>query len=78
MKYAIVKDGVCENVIVADAEYAAKIGAVEIPEGFGKGDLFDGKDWAHPELEETADPQADTDAMLVDHEMRLTMLELGI
>lgn len=23
-------------------------------------------------------PQADTDAMLVDHEMRLTMMELGI
>ena len=27
---------------------------------------------------EVIDPQADTDAMLVDHEMRLTMLELGI
>ena len=32
-----------------------------------------------PEPEpEIIDPQADTDAMLVDHEMRLTMLELGI
>lgn len=28
------------------------------------------------EVEEPIDPQADTDAMLVDHEYRLTMLEL--
>lgn len=27
---------------------------------------------------ETVDPQADTDAMLIDHEYRLTMLELGL
>lgn len=27
---------------------------------------------------EEADPQADTDAMLVDHEYRLTLLELGV
>lgn len=27
---------------------------------------------------EITDPQADTDAMLVDHEYRLTMLELGL
>ena len=31
-----------------------------------------------PEPEDVPDPQADTDAMLIDHEMRLTMLELGI
>lgn len=32
-----------------------------------------------PEPEpEVIDPQADTDAMLVDHEMRLTVLELGL
>ena len=29
-----------------------------------------------PEPEENIDPQADTDAMLVDHEYRLTILEL--
>ena len=49
MKFAIVKNGICENIIVAGAEYAAKIGAVEIPEGFGIGDVFDGESWEHPE-----------------------------
>jgi hypothetical protein len=30
------------------------------------------------EVEETPSPQDDTDAMLIDHEYRLTMLELGL
>lgn len=35
---------------------------------------------ANPEVEEedTSTPQDDTDAMLIDHEYRLTLLELGI
>lgn len=35
---------------------------------------------AHPEVEpeEYVDPQEDTDAMLVDHELRISMLELGL
>lgn len=41
------------------------------------------KDWQkQTELEaatvEASDPQADTDAMLIDHEYRLTLLELGL
>lgn len=31
-----------------------------------------------PEPEPVPDPQDDTDAMLVDHELRITMLELGL
>ena len=31
-----------------------------------------------PEPEPEADPQADTDAMLVDHELRISMLEIGL
>lgn len=31
-----------------------------------------------PGPEPEPDPQADTDALLVDHEMRITMLELGV
>lgn len=31
-----------------------------------------------PGPEPLPDPQADTDALLVDHEMRITMLELGV
>ena len=73
-----------ECLLIADvsaekaAALAAEIGAVDIPDGFGIGDIFDGEKWQHCKVEENVDPQADTDAMLVDHEMRLTMLELGI
>jgi len=45
MEYAIVEDGVVGNVIVSDAEFAAGIGAVLLPDGFGIGDFFDGMTW---------------------------------
>ena len=40
MRYGIIKDGLVVNVIEADEEYAAKIGAVVMPEGSGKGDTY--------------------------------------
>ncbi len=43
--YAIVKNGVVENVIVSEAPFAVRIGAVLLPEGFGMGDKFDGRAW---------------------------------
>lgn len=54
MDYAIVKEGVCVNVIVSEAAFAEQIGAVPLAEGYGIGDLFDGSKWtkaAMPELE---------------------------
>lgn len=49
MKYAIIKDGVCVNIIVASAEYAEKAGAVELVEGYGIGDIYDNGIWLHSE-----------------------------
>lgn len=60
---------------------------LQCPEGFGIGDFYDKASGAwtkkpQPEPPEPpepeADPQADTDALLMDMEYRLTMLELGI
>ena len=78
MKYGIIKNERCVNVIMASADFAASIGAVEVPAGFGIDDFFDGQTWSKSEPEPVVDVQADTDAMLVDHEFRLTLLELGV
>jgi len=43
--YAINENGVVTNVIEADAEFAATIGAIPLPEGFGIGDFYDGAEW---------------------------------
>jgi hypothetical protein len=42
LKYAIVKNGIIENVIVADAAFieAQNLDAIECPEGFGVGDGY--------------------------------------
>lgn len=45
MRYAIIENGICANVIIADAVFAAQIGAVELPEGFGIGDSYNGAEW---------------------------------
>lgn len=43
MEYAIVKDGVVVNAIISDSEFAESIGAIEMPAGFGIGDIYDGE-----------------------------------
>ena len=40
MRYGIIKDGICQNVIVSELEFAKKIGAVEVPKGYGIGDWY--------------------------------------
>lgn len=49
MRYAIVKDGVCVNAIEADETFAESIGAIDLPDGYGPGDLFDGYTWTKTE-----------------------------
>lgn len=47
---------------------------------FEDGEIIDvgkGEQTGHPSPAWLPDPQADTDAMLVDHEFRLALLELG-
>ncbi|MDL2288259.1 hypothetical protein LJC32_02640 [Oscillospiraceae bacterium OttesenSCG-928-F05] len=38
MRYAVIEEGICTNVIEADGAFAAEIGAVPLPEGYGIGD----------------------------------------
>ena len=45
MKYAIIENHICVNVIVADEAFATKIGAVPLPDGYGIGDSYDGGVW---------------------------------
>lgn len=79
MKYAIVENGVCVNVIMARTDFAASIGAVELPDGYGIGDTYTDGVWSHPEPPEPEPTAADDlEAMAVDHEYRLTLLELGL
>ena len=48
MRYAILSGNTVSNVIVADAEFAASIGAVECPDEAGIGWSYDGKTWSAP------------------------------
>lgn len=67
MDYAVVQDNIIVNIIVVDGD-PSELGAVPLPKGKGIGDKFD----------DIPAPQEDTDAMMVDHEYRLTLLELGV
>jgi hypothetical protein len=46
MRYAEVKNGTCVNVIVADPAFATPMGLVELPDGYGVNDIYDGE-WRH-------------------------------
>ncbi|MDO4581971.1 MAG: hypothetical protein Q4B96_05260 [Bacillota bacterium] len=69
-RYAKIEDGVCVNIIVADAEFAAAYGYIELAEGMGIGDSFDGTTWTkapQPELPDVPDvPDVPVEASLED------------
>lgn len=68
------------NVILAEDEFAAEIGAVEIPEEFGIGDIYADGDWSKAETKEPViAPTAEDDlaALLIDLAYRTTLLELN-
>lgn len=72
MRYLMIEDGVIANIIVCgDDETAARFGAIPSYEGAQIGETY-----APPPPEPTE--SEDTAALLVDHEYRLTLLELGI
>ena len=58
MRYAIIKDGICVNAIESEETFAKSIGAINLPDGYGPGDLFDGYAWTKAEQsdQETAFP----------------------
>lgn len=72
MNYCIVNDeNVIENIIVADEEFAESIRAKPSYDGATIGAAYNPP---------APDPtwNEDVDAMLVDHELRLSMVELGL
>ena len=72
MNYCIVNnENIIENIIVADKTFADSIGAKEWYDGAAIGDTYNPP---------APDPtwNEDVDAMLVDHELRLSMVELGL
>lgn len=72
MRYAILSGDTVTNVIVAEAEFAASIGAVECPEGVGIGWTYDGTTWAAPAPVPTPVP---TSASM--RQARLALLQAG-
>lgn len=40
MRYAIIENEICVNIVVSDAAFAAQMGFVELPDEFGIGDRF--------------------------------------
>ena len=72
MNYCIVNDeNIIENIIVADKEFAESIGAKPSYDGASIGKAYN-----PPAPKPTWNE--DVDAMLVDHELRLSMVELGL
>lgn len=72
MNYCIVNDeNIIENIIVADETFAESIGAKPSYDGASIGEAYNPP---------APDPtwNEDVDAMLVDHELRLSMVELGL
>jgi len=45
MRYAIVENGIVTNTIFSEPDFAAKIDAIELPDGYGIGDNWNGETW---------------------------------
>lgn len=72
MNYCIVNDeNIIENIIVADETFAESIGAKPSYDGATIGAAY------NPPVPKPTWNE-DVDAMLVDHELRLSMVELGL
>ena len=72
MNYCIVNDeNIIENIIVSDETFAESIGAKPSYDGAAIGEAYN-----PPPPDPTWNE--DVDAMLVDHELRLSMVELGL
>lgn len=45
MRYAVIKDGICVNIVVSDASFAKEMGFVALADGYGIGDYFFDGHW---------------------------------
>jgi hypothetical protein len=73
MRYAIIKNTICANIIKAEPEFAQKIGAVEIPDGYGIGDRYIDGVWEKGEVPKS-DPTAEERLSALESAM-LVMME---
>lgn len=48
MRYAIIQEGVCVNIVKSDAVFAQTMGWIPLPDGFGIGDRLTGGTFSHP------------------------------
>lgn len=55
--YAEIENNICTNVVVANEEFADKMGFVFCEDGFGIGDIYENGAWSHPEPPEPIPPQ---------------------
>ena len=66
MRYAVIENSICVNVIVAEPDFAKEIGAVEILDGYGIGDIYSDGEWSKaPEPEPQPEPGGDTESRLI-------------
>lgn len=72
MRYAQISDGVVANSVLAEPEYAAQMGWVELPESAGIGWLFDGHTFSPPPLPPPVVPSS-----VAMRQARLSLLEAG-
>jgi hypothetical protein len=72
MRYAILSGITVSNVIVADANFAASIGAIECPDEAGIGWTYDGTNWSAPAPVPPPVPQ-----VVTMRQARLALLQAG-
>lgn len=72
MKYAVLNGSLVVNVIDADADFAASIGAVECPRHVGIGWSYDGGAWSAPAPEPVPVP-----SVASMRQARLALLQIG-
>ena len=77
MKFAEIKDDIIVNITEFEASINTKY--VKLESGYGIGDKYiDGKFLKTESISEPHDTESDIMSMMVDHEYRLTLLELGV
>ena len=72
MRYAIIESGVVTNAVLADADYAASQGWVELPDGAGIGWLYDGANFTAP-----FSPPIPVPSIVTMRQARLALLAAG-
>ena len=76
MRYAEITNGVCTNITECeDQEFAAEMGWVPLPDGFGIGDSFEGGEWTKTPPADSSDPPPELTPTLDELHDRVTELE---